>query len=298
MAAAERHFRAMGGEAHVLIVGGPANLLDAAEGRIADLEARWSRFRKDSELSMLNTMPEMPVVVSRETFELIDKAVFAWRQTRGRFDPTVMVSALGYDRSFDGMPGTGSIGRYQSSPGCGRIELDRANLAITLPSGVTIDPGGIGKGLGADIVAREVLAAGATGVMVNLGGDLRVAGESPQRDGWTVLIESPFDAGTELARIHLSDGAVATSSRLERRWQRDGVDYHHLVDPETGLPFAGDIAAVSVVAGKAWWAEAMTKAVFAVGADKAAAALENATALVVDVSGRCVRTPGFAEVAA
>lgn len=298
MAVAERRFHAMGGTAHILVVGGPSRLLDAAQERIADLEARWSRFRKDSELSMLNTMPEMPVVVSPETFELVDKSVFAWRQTKGRFDPTVEVGALGYDRSFEDVAAEGRLGRYQAAPGCGRIELDRANFAVTLPSGVVLDPGGIGKGLGADVVAREVLASGAAGVMVNLGGDLRVAGEADEADAWTIAIESPFDPDTVLARVNLDDGAVATSSRLERSWQRGDVEYHHLVDPGSGLPFAGDVAAVSVVAGAAWWAEVMTKAVFAVGVANAASVLDNASALIVDVEGSRYETAGFPEVAA
>jgi len=300
MAAAERHFHAMGGEAHVLVVGGGTDLLDAAVERVADLEARWTRFRKDSEISLLNTMPGMPVIVSEETFELVDKAVFAWKHTRGRFDPTVLgsLAAIGYDRSFDNITDEGAVRPLTGAPGCHGIVLDRRKPAITLPYGVTIDPGGIGKGLGADIVVRELLAAGADGAMVNLGGDIRVAGRSPEGEGWTILVEDPFDASQELVRVHIADGAVATSSRLERRWVRDGTEYHHLIDPETGRPFGGDVVAVTVVAGSAWWAEVMTKAVFAAGAAAADTVLYNASALVIDVDGRRRTTPGFVEVAA
>jgi thiamine biosynthesis lipoprotein len=300
MAVAERHFHAMGGEAHLVVSGGREDLIDAAVERIADLEARWTRFRKDSEISMLNAMPGMPVVVSPETYELVDKAVFAWRHTRGRFDPTVLesLSAIGYDRSFETLVDDGGVGRYRGAPGCSGIRLDPASFAITLPSGVSIDPGGIGKGLGADILVRELLSAGASGAMVNLGGDIRVAGDSPERDGWIILVEDPLDASAELATVHIDDGAVATSSRLERRWERAGAEYHHLIDPETGLPFQGDVVAVTVVAGLGWWAEAMAKAVFAVGADRASDVLENASALIVDVNGQQHRSPGFAEVAA
>jgi thiamine biosynthesis lipoprotein len=300
MAAAERRFHAMGGEAHVVVVGGHRDLIDAAEERVADLEARWSRFRQDSELSLLNAMPGMPAVVSRETFELVEKAAFAWQRTGGRFDPTVLgsLAAIGYDRSFDTIAAGGPIGRHGEAPGCHGIDLNRDNLAITLPYGVTIDPGGIGKGLGADIVARELVSAGATGAMVNLGGDVRVIGESPDGDGWTVLVEDPHDHSEEMVRVQLTDGGVATSSRLERRWQRDGAEYHHLIDPETGLPFAGEVVAVTVVAGEAWWAEVMTKAVFAAGVERATQVLERADALVVTADGRRYRSPGFEEVAA
>lgn len=169
---------------------------------------------------------------------------------------------------------------------------------MTLPQGVGLDPGGIGKGLAADIVVRELLAAGAAGAMVNLGGDVRVAGQSRHGDGWTIVVEDPFDASKELSRVHLVDGAVATSSRLLRRWRRGDTDFHHLVDPRTGAPLAGDIAAVTVVAGAAWWAEVMSKAVFAGGIQGAEAALTDATALIVDIHGERHTTPGFTEVAA
>jgi thiamine biosynthesis lipoprotein len=134
--------------------------------------------------------------------------------------------------------------------------------------------------------------------MVNLGGDVRVAGESPDGDGWAIVIEDPLEPSSELATIHINDGAVATSSRLERRWERNGDEYHHLIDPNTGLPFTGDVVAVTVVAGSGWWAEVMTKAVFAAGAVRADQVLENAAALIVDAQGRRYQSPGFEEVAA
>ncbi len=148
------------------------------------------------------------------------------------------------------------------------------------------------------LVVRELMAAGVRGAMVNLGGDVRVAGHAPEGEGWTVAVEDPFDASRELTRVHLSDGAVATSSRLVRRWNVGEADLHHLVDPQTGLPFVGDVAAVTVVAGSGWRAEAMAKAVFAVGADHAADVLVNATGIVVDRNGGRHATSDFSEVAA
>ena len=293
----------MGGGAHVVVVGGRhAVLVEEACRRLDDLEARWSRFRADSEVMMLNGMPDVPVVVSPETFELISKAVFGWRETRGRFDPTVFeaVVANGYDRSFELIGGGGPHGPLPSaaSPGCQRIDLNGESLAVKLPRGVMLDPGGIGKGLAGDIVVRELLAAGADGAMVNLGGDVRAAGRPPEGDGWTILVEDPFDAAKELSRIRLTDGAVVTSSRLSRRWRLGDTDAHHLIDSRTGRPFQNDVAAVTVVAGEGWWAEVMTKSVFAVGVERAADVLVSASALVVDVDGGQHASPGFWEVAA
>lgn len=302
MAVAERRFHAMGGEAHAVVVGGPAHLPDAIVDRIEDLEARWSRFRPNSELSLLNGMPGMPIVLSPETYDLVDKAVYGWRQTRGCFDPTVLEAMLsgGYDRSFETVEAAGPAVRVRPSrsPGCSGIVLEPENLAVTLPFGVTLDPGGIGKGLAADIVVHELLSTGAEGAMLNLGGDIRAAGQSPAGAGWVVAIENPFRPEEELARVELTDGAVATSSRLLRRWSRGDAEYHHLVDPETGMPLDSELAAVTVVAGEGWWAEVMSKAAFVAGTDHAAGVMIAAAALLVDGDGTVHETPGFREIAA
>src|ERR1043166_8677873 len=99
---AERRFRAMGSDAHVVVVG-PDHLADEASARIADLERRWSRFDEHSEISSLNRHAGAPVLVSTETLELVERALDAWRMTHGWFDPTVLgaVVRAGYDRSFD-----------------------------------------------------------------------------------------------------------------------------------------------------------------------------------------------------
>src|SRR5689334_23292135 len=99
---AERRFRAMGSDGHILIVG-PERLADRAQARIIELERRWSRFDEHSEVSALNRHAGVPVVVSSETVELVERALDAWRLTHGWFDPTVLGDLVraGYDRTFD-----------------------------------------------------------------------------------------------------------------------------------------------------------------------------------------------------
>ncbi len=101
--------------------------------------------------------------------------------------------------------------------------------------------------------------------MVNLGGDLRVLGRAPSSEGWVVNVVDPIHPGRELLRLAMPGGALATSSRLLRRWQTTAGEAHHLIDPTTGRPADTDVVAVTVVAGEAWWAEALTKALFLTG---------------------------------
>jgi FAD:protein FMN transferase len=272
--------RAMGSDAQVLVVTDPdtdpaaaAALLAGAWAHIEVLEGHWSRFLPDSEVSALNRRSGSPVVVSADTFGLVAHAIAAWQLTEGRFDPTVGAAlvALGYDRDFTEVtrtpfpfPTTGNLG---PTPGSAGIELDPEHSAVTLPAGVSFDPGGIGKGLAADLVADALLDAGALGVLVNLGGDLRAAGDPPDAGGWPVSLPDPLRPGHELARFSLPHGAVATSSRLRRHWSTSTGPAHHLIDPTTGRPATGGTVAVSVVADHAWRAEALAKALFLDGPD-------------------------------
>lgn len=298
----------MGSDAHLLVVTEPeaaagptgaARLLAGAWARIEALEARWSRFRPDSDVSVLNRHAGTPVAVSPDTVTLVARAVAAWDMTGGRFDPTVgaAIAALGYDRDFGEVahgphPALDHAGAGPA-PGPEGIEIDVAGGTVTLPPGVRFDPGGIGKGLAADLVAEALVAAGALGALVNLGGDLRAAGDPPDAGGWAVSLPDPVRAGGELARFALPHGAVATSSRLRRRWRTAAGPAHHLLDPATGRPATGDTVAVSVVADRAWRAEALATALFLTG-PQGLGDLPDASAVVVTADGRRHAGPALA----
>ncbi len=269
MAVEEVACRVMGTDARVLVVGGRPGLAARAMTRLADLERRWSRFVPTSELSELNRCAGTPVHVSAETSALVARAVAAWRATGGAFDPTVVdaVVRLGYDTDLDEVqarpPATAVARPPVPAPGCGGIELDPAGSTVMLPSGVRLDPGGIGKGLAGDLVVGELLAAGAAGAMVDVGGDVVVAGDGPAGAGWTIGIDHPARPGVVAATVTLRAGAVATSTTARRTWLLGDRWVHHLVDPATGdlLP----PGAATVVAGAGWWAEVLTKAVLVHG---------------------------------
>jgi FAD:protein FMN transferase len=295
---AETRFLAMGTDVHVVVVGGDDSMLALAEARVADLERRWSRFLDASEVSVLNRQAGRPVVVSPETFDLVSRAVAAWRATAGRFDPTVgaTLAAHGYDRDFaevaagDGPAAPAATG---PTPGAGGIDLLPGLRAVTVPPGVTFDPGGIGKGLAADLTAHLLLEGGADGVLVNLGGDLRAAGRAPSGEGWIISVPDPLRTGRELLRVALPEGAVATSSRLQRRWRTAVGEAHHLIDPSTGRPAETDVVAVTVVAAEAWWAESLTKALFLAG-PAGLDGIGDAHAVVVTADGGRHATPDLA----
>lgn len=291
----EARFRAMGTDVHLLVVDGSDGALDLGRNMVADLEARWSRFLADSEVSALNEHAGRPVLVSPDTYDLVGKALTAWRATNGRFDPTVghALAAHGYDRDFAAVR-TGIHRRVATGPAPtpAGIQLAPSIFGVTLPSGVVFDPGGIGKGLAADLTATRLIDAGARGALVNIGGDLRAIGESPTGDGWVITIPAPADPRHELLRLAIREGAVATSSSLRRRWATTTGHAHHLIDPITGAPAESDIHSVTVVAGEAWWAEASTKSLYLLG-PSGLASLDNAHAVIVTADGTRHATDGI-----
>lgn len=298
----------MGSEVDILVqVAGHEDvtvLLDRAVRRLERLELTWSRFLVDSELSRLNRAGT-PTVVGADTMQLVERCVDAWAGTGGRFDPTTgpALVAAGYDRTFDELVATDdrqlSATGPPSIPGCGGIGLVAELGVVHLPVGVSIDPGGIGKGLAADIVAGELVGSGADGALVSVGGDLRASGRAPG-GAWEVELDHGTAAtnasGTgAVGRIGLAEGAIATSSILRRRWRSSGGTAHHVIDPRTGRPTAGAALACTVIAGEAWWAEALATAVLVAweepdGLDVAAALLgEDAAAVVTVADGEVVR---------
>jgi thiamine biosynthesis lipoprotein len=293
----EARFFAMGCAVHVVVVGGRHGLVETAEPQIAHLEALWSRFRSDSDIARCNQAGARPTIVSPLTISLVRLALEGWLATGGRFDPTVLTAleTMGYDRSFEEV--VSSVhppGAAGPAPGCGGITVDAEAATVTLPPGVRFDPGGIGKGLAADLVAAALIDDGADGACVNLGGDLRALGEAPTAGGWAVGLEDPYDPSRELARARFATVGVATTSRTYRSWERAGAQVHHVIDPTTGLSAWTDVASVTVVADTAWWAEVLAKAAFVAGPLEGAAliARSGASGVLVDDGGFAHPLPG------
>lgn len=270
----------MGTTARLWLWRAPAGLEPRLRARLDDLERLWSRFLPDSEVSALNASAGEPVPVSPETLELVDKALQGSRRTRGWFDPLLLddLCLAGYDRPFTDLGEAPALVAtldartptqvlvHDWSARARHVRIDTAAGTVAVPAGAAFDPGGIGKGLAADIVAAAAVHGGAVSVLVDLGGDLVCAGSAP-RDGWHVDVDDPFRPGVPVARLRLPWGAVATSSTARRRWRHGDDVGHHLIDPATRRPSTSDVAAATVVAGTCWYAEVHAKAAVLAGVD-------------------------------
>ncbi len=257
-----------------------AAAFDEAEAEFERLEQIMSRFRPDSELSQLNGRGALDA--SQELAEIITTAVEARESTDGRFDPTILdaLVAAGYDRSFDELSADDDAPTAAPSRACGGgIEID--GRRIVLAPGVRVDLGGIGKGFAAERVAAQLALTGPA--LVSAGGDVAVRG-IPAEGSWAVAVDDSLTLGLER-------GGLATSGRDRRRWERAGLEQHHLIDPTTGLPSRTDLIRVTAIAADAVQAEVIAKTLFLSGSKEAIAA--NRPAVLVTDDGRTLTTGGL-----
>ncbi len=260
----EARFRALGSDCRVVSDLSAASVQNAIH-RLEDLEARWSRFRPDSEITQANLASGRWVEVSAITHELIDRARLAHERTDGIIDARIgkRLVELGYDRSHDTLELSSEpinpIEHVDDDPDrTWDVGVDGSSIKI--PLGVAFDPGGLGKGLAADTVMDDLLGAGAEWALVALGGDLRFGGTFLEEHGWQLQIENPLEPGQVWGTQAIRSGAVCTSSTRLRRWRSaDGAVHHHLIDPRTGCPAETPVAAATVAAADCWWADVVAK---------------------------------------
>ena len=247
----------MGGHGTIAVVGASMDVLDSAFDLADRCETLWSRFLPGSDITRLNWAEGEAVEVDPLTVRLIEAMREGAELTRGAFDPTLLpdVLAAGYVASVVAPDLVTTLPASAVSPGqLGRVSID--GTQVRMPRGTTLDSGGIGKGLAADVVCEFALAQGAWGVMAEFGGDIVVAGEAPDGVAWLLGIENPFDTKEHLSTVRLARGAIVTSSQRKRRFEGGR---HHLIDPGTGVSALTAIETVTVISATGARAEALTK---------------------------------------
>jgi thiamine biosynthesis lipoprotein len=196
--------------------------------------------------------------------------VEGYQFTAGRFDPTVLpaVIAEGYAASHLDPSQVTELSGASAQFGAASLHdllLDPSTNSVTVPAGLALDPGGIGKGFAADLAVDRLLAAGVAGALVEIGGDLAMGGTPVDEAGWLVNVELPDPADGILCSLAISGGGVATSSTRSRRWVLDGVERHHQIDPFTERCSTTDLIAVTVIAPTGWLAEVHATAALSLG---------------------------------
>ena len=243
-------FSAMASPCEVRVETADVALIDQL-GRIAEAEAKrievkYSRYRDDSVTTRINSTEGETIEVDQETAALLDYADSCYELSDGLFDVTsgVLRRIWRFDGS-DKVPEPSAV--EEILPLIGWSKVTWRNPMLTLPQGMEIDFGGLGKEYAVDSAVLKIMQASQTPVLVNFGGDLRVSGPRRGDNHWLVAIESVEGEGVASA-VELSAGAMTTSGDARRFLIRDGVRYSHILDPRNGWPVKYAPRSVTVAA--------------------------------------------------
>ncbi len=284
-------FHAMGSEVRLLIGrqlrrDGPQALQAADRERdfVLGFARRLSRFRADSELSLLNRDTRERVPASALLRAAVGAGIWAARLSGGLVDPTLVgeLERSGYARSLDGAAPVQLREALAAAPRrrparpnprsrWREVTVDDATGTIVRPPGVMIDTGGTGKGLCADAVALRL--GSHARFVVDCGGDIALGGVGAQLEPFEIAVEHPI-TGDSVGTLRLARGGVATSGLNVRIWRNpDGSFAHHLLDPSSGAPAWTGLVAATAIADTALEAETLSKMALLLGAEGAREAL-------------------------
>jgi FAD:protein FMN transferase len=258
---------------------------------IRRLEQLMSTWILTSELSKVNAAAgKRPVQVGPENMELLKASMHMATLTGGGFNIAVGPAVAAWNVSQEGrIPSRAELDEVRPFISLENVVLDEtASTAFLKRVGMQIDVGGIGKGYTADLVVEVMKKAGATAGVVALSGDIKTYGRMPDQEQFVFGIQHPRKKqGVVLGRIELEDEAVSTAGDYQRFIMKDGIRYHHILDPTTLQPARG-CQSVTVIAKDGVMADGLDTGIFVMGAKKGMALIES----LPDVEGIIVDTQG------
>jgi len=210
------------------------------------IERKYSRYRADSVVSMLNKGGSRPVDLDPETMLLLQFAARCHELSGGAFDITSGVLRRAW--RFDGsghFPAPAEVAALRERIGFGRLQLQGNRLKV--PAGMELDFGGIGKEYAVDRALALVVQKFDGAALVNFGGDM-AASRAPESGPWRVGVERPGQLGDTRLLLDFERGGLATSGDTHRFIEHEGRRYSHILDVRTGYPVEDPPRSVTVAA--------------------------------------------------
>ena len=243
---------------------------EAAFEEIARLERVMSTWDPDSELSSVNRAAGAEAqTISRDLAGVMSAAIAACRASGGAFDPTIapLLHLWRFDADQPKRPSPDAVAEARTHVGCEKISLTIDPPGLRLPGGASLDLGGIGKGYAVDRALDVLRARGIRRAKMDFGSS-SLAFEGAVEGGWHVVIADPRDHDKPLVAFRVANGSVSSSGQRERSVVQGGRRYGHIFDPRKGEPVESPLLLVTVVAPDGTRADALSTALFVMGADK------------------------------
>lgn len=272
--------------------------MEKSFARIEDMEQRLSVNIPESEISKINREGEGQL--SSDSLSVLNKALVIADESDGLFDPSIgsLVALWDIGGVHQRVPSGSEIEKTIETVDYSAIQIDGRNITLQ-QDGMRLDLGGIAKGHAADLVKRELEAAGVTSAIINLGGNVQLIGAKPDGSQWRIGIQNPRDSrGQYIGILSTAGTAVVTSGIYERFFEENGVHYHHILDTETGYPVDNGIESLTVIANESMSADGFSTALFSMGrkaAMKYAEAHDDIDIIIIDDKDHIYLSDGIKE---
>jgi len=241
--------------------------------RIAEIEAKMTINKPGGEINALNdTSGKDYVVLGDDTLYVLDKARHFSDISNGAFDVTIgpLVKAWGIWSDNPRIPQKSEIDELLELVDYKDVLIDKDNSrAMLKKTGQVVDLGGIAKGYAADEAINIYKENGVESAFISMGGNVAVLGGKPDGSPWRIGIRNPKGSqGSYIGILSVKDKTVVSSGEYERFFEKDGVRYHHILDPKTGYPAESDLTGVTIVSDLSIDADALSTATFVLGLEE------------------------------
>ncbi|MDD3223289.1 MAG: FAD:protein FMN transferase [Clostridium sp.] len=242
-------------------------VLNIARKRVIEIDNRMSAFKEDSDVMRINRSAGVKgEKINKDTFEVLKRALEFSRLSKGSFDITIrpLTSLWGIGKKKNFVPSKDEIEKRLKLVNYNDLHLDDKKVEAYLrKEGQTLDLGGIAKGYAADEVRRILLQHNIKNALINLGGNIVAMGYNSLGEPWRIGIQNPLSPrGEHIGTVKVTNKTIVTSGSNEQFFIKDGIRYHHIINPNTGYPANTGILSVTVLCEDSIDADAVTTALF------------------------------------
>jgi len=268
--------------------------INAAFEKVYQFEKLMNRFDPNSQISQVNRLAaKEPVKVDKDLFDILQQSIYYSKLTNGAFDITIgpLVDMWRKCAEANSMPTNQQLTDVKKIIGCDKLLLDANNLSVRFAvEGMKLDLGAIAKGFAADKAQEIMKKSGATGGLIDLGGQIGCFGTTQDMGKWTIGVRNPAKNQNNqiILKLSLTDMAIATSGNYERFYKIGQHKFSHIFNPETETS-AEQISSDTIICTSGTQADALSTAVNVMGAAKGlelVEKLENTEAIIISADNK------------
>lgn len=267
------------------------NAITKAFAEVKRIDNLFTTFNQESPVWKINNSSDPVVNIDNEIYKLLVLCDSVTKITDGSFDVSLdnLTRVWGFYTDNPLLPSKAAIDSALENSGWMNVKLIGDNTIIKKKN-VGLNFGAIAKGYAVDRAIEILQTSAIESALVNAGGEIKVIGKD-----WKVGIQHPRDERDIIAVIRLDNNSVATSGDYEQFFEKDGIRYHHILNPQNGYP-ARELQSVTIINQSNTFADALATAVFVMGKEKGMKIIEtlnDTEAMIIDDEGKIYYSSGF-----